>query len=111
MVVQESGSVFECRSYVRYDGIRVGGDAITVSYETNAYPWRQVHDPETGQLLAAGDSTRRTLLGLSPTTGTIEIVQGYPFGSDDDGEMIVMERTIVTANPGSTVIDLTLDPS
>ncbi|MGB5832799.1 MAG: chitinase N-terminal domain-containing protein, partial [Thiohalocapsa sp.] len=75
--------------------------------------YMQLHDPETGALLTttmdvpkSGNSW--TLPNVPAPNGAVEVRLGNPFGKQSDGEMVVLESTLVTANPGSTSIALTI---
>lgn len=91
------------------------GNAISLAINNpKDHRFMQVHDPETGDLLAKtflpypGDS--RILGSLAAPNGAVEVRLGDSAFSGSD-EMIVMERTLVIANPGSTSIDLTIEQS
>jgi hypothetical protein len=102
------------------DGIQVDsiardqGNAVTVNLQAEADLWMQLHDPETGSMLTSpvflGQSPQ-TFSNLQAPTGAIEIRLGYGIGQSSDGDMVTLERTLVTANPGKKVVDLTVDPS
>jgi len=89
---------------------REGGNAVTLIYDTRGYDWIQLRDPATDIVFFTGANQGRTL-NLTTTSDAVEIVQGYRVENrEGDDSLLPRERTIVTANPGSTSIDLTLDP-
>ena len=90
---------------------RQAGNAVTLTYDANGYDWIQISDPATDVVLFTGGNQGRTL-NLTTTSGAVEIVQGDRIENrEGEDSMQPMERAVVTANPGSTLIDLTLDPS
>jgi hypothetical protein len=99
------------------DGIEVhaitrgDGDTVSVAYDPNGYGWIQVRDPESGSAYLSGVNQAQTLRIPAPS-GAVEILQGHHVRVGVGGNaLIIMERAIVTTNPGSNQIDLTLDPS
>jgi hypothetical protein len=91
--------------------VRGDGNAVTVHYRRNGYDWLQVRDPETGTLYFTGSNAEPRSISVNPASGAVEVVQGYRIANrDGEGSLLAHERAIITNNPGSARVDLTLVP-
>jgi hypothetical protein len=111
--LMDERSIESYRDGIFVDAIDRGdGDRVTVSYDANGYDWMQIRNPENGNVHYTGPNISRTQhFGGTIQAGALELVQGDRIENRSGaGSIVAKERTVVFTNPGTTTMNLSLQP-